>query len=70
MVLPHCSPGPQLEYSIQMWSPQYRSDVDLLECILKTATKMIQGIEHLPCEDSVRELMLFSLQMRRLRETL
>ena len=23
---------PHLEYCIQMWSPQYRSDTDLLEC--------------------------------------
>jgi len=24
---------PQLEYCIQMWSPQYRRDTDFLECI-------------------------------------
>ena len=37
-----------LEYCIQMWSPQYRRDVDLLEHIQRRATKMIQGMEHLP----------------------
>jgi len=32
---------PHLECCIQMWSPQYRRDMDLLECIQRTATKMI-----------------------------
>jgi len=53
-----------LEYCIQTQSPQYRRDVDLLENIQRSATKMIQGMEHLPYRDRLRELGLFSLEKR------
>ena len=49
MILPFYSVlvGPHLEYCIQMWSPQYRTDMDLLESIQRRATKIICRIEHL-----------------------
>ena len=45
---------PHLEYSVQMWSAQYRRDVDLLEHILRRATEMTQGMEHLFYKDRLR----------------
>ena len=43
-----------LEHCIQMWHPQHRRDVDLLEHVQRRTTKMIQGREHLPCEHRLR----------------
>jgi len=56
-ILPLCSAlvRSHLESCIQLWSPQHRTDMELLERVQRRATKMIQGKEHLFCEERLRE---------------
>jgi len=44
---------PHLEYCIQLWSTQYRKDMDVLEQVQRRATKMIRGLEYLSYEDTL-----------------
>lgn len=55
-----------LEYCIQLWSFQYKKDMDMLEHFQRRAMRILRGLEHISCEHRLREMGFFILGKRRL----
>ena len=56
---------PHLEFANVVWSPRYQKDKNLIEGVLRRATKLVPGMTALPYEERLRKLNLPSMQYRR-----
>ncbi len=61
---------PHLEYGMPACSPNLVADINHLEQIQRLATRLVAGLRHLPYEERLQRLGLYSLQRRRLRADL
>ena len=55
---------PHMEYCVQVWSPYLRKDIECLERVQMSATKIVKGLRKMEYEERFRRLKMTTLEDR------
>ena len=58
---------PHLQYTIQVWSPYKKRNIDCLEKVQRRGTKLVKGLKNSSCEVRLVKLGLTTLEERHRR---
>ena len=61
---------PHLEYSVQTWNPYLQKDIKSLEKVQRRATEMVPAVKNMSYNVRLKEVKLFPLEVRRIRDDL
>jgi len=56
-----------MQYCAQTWAPQHKKRCGAVGAGPEEGTKVFRGLQHLSCEERLRDVSLFALEKRRLQ---